>query len=460
MAASAAAQMSPVVRAQLLPQVEGYRTKQAQVNSCIDQLLQMQTTASMTPLMVDKLSRQFAAASEMLAELAETINSTIALTRHSRTQARRLHLTDIPANPMSVVTELSDLTTIAHLKSTARHFTNAVRPVISNIRLPKAIERAGVGGVVQFDDQLSDGDVMKAMWVVEEGGEGGWGEVADTLRFAEPFGCCQLPVTVGAVDLQTHATKADYSSLPRFCTQWMLVGRCVAFRRPTGQQDGTLQLFRHSNNEIRVICNEPGFTITLNPPLPQPNRPVHPFSQHPFAHHAKPHDPPVRHRIAWESGVGWGTVGVNNGAGWASASCMLKGLLLTHRVFAVGGFTYSPTVVVNRSACGGHLGRIMIRSPHTPLNGCSDVTTWEAADGTCVQLHLLTTSNDPFFAYIFFEIPPGNNQDVHVTINTTEAPAAGVPHDAPFAHRFRLTAAKVRRVLGPIAPIVLDGQAP
>ena len=36
--------------------------------------------------MVAKLSRQFAAVSEMLAVLAETVSSTIALTRHRRTQ--------------------------------------------------------------------------------------------------------------------------------------------------------------------------------------------------------------------------------------------------------------------------------------------------------------------------------------------------------------------------------------
>ncbi|CEM09731.1 unnamed protein product [Vitrella brassicaformis CCMP3155] len=294
------------IRAQLLPQVQAYRMKQAQVNSCIDQLLQMDNAASMAPLMVAKVSRQFAAVSDLLTELAETINSTIALTRHRRTQARRLHLTDIPANPMSIILALSDLTAIAHLKSTARPIRNALRPIVRRLRLPKAIERAGVSGVVEFDDQLSHGDVMKAMWVVEEGGEGGWVEVADTLRVAKHCGNCQLPVTVGAGDLQTHATKADFLVLPRFCAQWMLVGRRVVIRRPTGQQDGTLELFRHNNNETRAIRNEPNFAIAINPLLPLPGRPIHPFSQHPFTHHAKPHDPPVRSRIRWQQGGGLG----------------------------------------------------------------------------------------------------------------------------------------------------------
>ncbi|CEM11159.1 unnamed protein product [Vitrella brassicaformis CCMP3155] len=429
MAAIAAAQM---IRAQLLPQVQGYRLKQAQVNSCIDQLLQMDTAASMTPLMVDKVSRQFAAVSELLAELAETINSTIALTRHRRTQARRLHLTDIPAGPMSNITALSDLITVAHLKATARPIRNALRPIIRRIRLPKAIEVARVGGLVQFDNQLSHGDVMKAMWVVEEGGEGGWGEVAETLRFgflgAAPFLC--------AVD-----ARRPQCGLPP--SQWPA-------RRRT-------QLFRHNNNEIRVIRNEPNFAITLSLPLPRPNRPVHPFSQHPFTHHAKPHDPPVCCRMKWDNGVGWVTIGVNDGAVDASASCMLKRRMLAHRMLAVGGFTdHQQWWSVRR----GHLDRIITQSPHTPLDECSDVLAWEWASKRCVQTHVLTTSGDPFIACIFFVIPPCNYQDVRVYISTTEAPAAGVPHDAPFAQGFPRTAAKVRRVLGPITAIVLDGQAP
>ncbi|CEM37156.1 unnamed protein product [Vitrella brassicaformis CCMP3155] len=458
MAAIAAAQMSAAVRARLLPQVEGYRLKQAQVNSCIDQLTQTDTAASMAPLMVDKVSRQFPAVSELLAELTESINSTIALTRHRRAQARRLHLYDLPARPLSVVIAQSDLTAIARFKSTARPITDAIRPIARNLRLPKAIERAGLSGVVQFDDQLSHGDVMKAMWMVEEGGEGGWGEVGETLRFAEHGGYCQLPVTVGAGDLQTHATKADFLALPRFCVQWMLVGRHVAFQLPGGQQDGTLELFRHTN-EIRIIRNEPNFTLTINPPLPLPNRAIHPFSRHPFTHHAKPHDPPVRHRIewhGWQYGVGWGTGVVNRV--FASASCMLKRLILRHRVRTLGGC--SPAVVVDRRVRGGHLDSIMTRSPHTPLNGCSGVMAYGLANGLCGQLHVLTTSDDQFFAWIAFRIQPSDHRNVRVTIGTTEAAAAGVAHDAPFAQRFPLTAAKPRRVLGPIAAIVLDGQAP
>ncbi|CEM28610.1 unnamed protein product [Vitrella brassicaformis CCMP3155] len=451
------------VREQLLPQREFtplitacLQMNQTQANAQITRLSQMDST-QLTVQVVATVNRQLAAVSDHLAELADTIETAIAQATHEgdgasdsathgkdadgHVQATSLHLTDIPANPMSIVLALSDLTTVAHLKSTARLIRNALWPIVRRFRLPNAIEGAGASGVVQFDPQLSHGDVMKAMWVVEEGGEGAWGEVGDTLRVAEHCGNCQLPITVDGADLQTHATKADFLALPRVFAQWMLVGRHVVFRRPTGQQDGTLQLFRHNNNDIRIIRNEPNFTITLNPPLPLlTGRPVHAFSQHPFQQHAKPHDPPVRSRIGWQHGVGWVTIGVNDGPLYASASSMLKDLVLRVR--------------------GGHLDRIMTQSPHTPPNGCSDVLTWEAADRICAQLHVLTSSNDPFLAWTYFGIFPGDNQSVHVTIPTTEAPAAGVFHDAPFAQRFPLTAAKVRSLCGPIASIVLDGQAP
>ncbi|CEM39670.1 unnamed protein product [Vitrella brassicaformis CCMP3155] len=166
------------MRQQLLAQIQAYQTNQARVNNGIGRLTQMDT-AAITPLMVAKVTRQLANESARLAQLADNIDSTIALTTH--TQARRLRVTDIPAGPMSIVLALSDLTTVARLKATARHFRNALRLIVRNIRLRKAIECAGVGGVVRFGAELSHGDVMKAMWLMEEGGEGGWGKVADTL---------------------------------------------------------------------------------------------------------------------------------------------------------------------------------------------------------------------------------------------------------------------------------------
>ncbi|CEM20395.1 unnamed protein product [Vitrella brassicaformis CCMP3155] len=135
--------------------------------------------------------------------------------------------------------------------------------------------------------------------------------------------------------------------------------------------------------------------------------------------------------------------------------------MLVHRGMAVGGMSQSPIVHVDRSVRGGYLDRTVTRSPHTPLDECSHVTAYEAVSGGCGQSHVLTSSGDPFIAWINFGTPPGlTSQNVHMFISTTEAPAAGVPHDAPFAHRFPLTAAKACLVLGPIAAIVLDGQAP
>ncbi|CEL95790.1 unnamed protein product [Vitrella brassicaformis CCMP3155] len=209
----------------------------------------------------------------------------------------------------------------------------------------------------------------------------------------------------------------------------MLVGRRVTFCRPNGQHDGTLQL-RH-NNELRLIRNEPNFAIVINPPLPLPNSPVHPFSQHPFQQHAKPHDPPVRSRITWHPSVGWTTVAANDGVVFSSASSLLKSLIVVHRVLAVGGMSQSPPMAVDRSARGGYLDGVLTRSPHTPLDDCSHVMAHEVVGGMCRQSHWLTSSNDPFIAWIAMRIPPGDNQNVEVTINTSEAPAAGVANDEP-----------------------------
>ncbi|CEL93645.1 unnamed protein product [Vitrella brassicaformis CCMP3155] len=127
---------------------------------------------------------------------------------------------------------------------------------------------------------------------------------------------------------------------------------------------------------------------------------------------------------------------------------------------AVSGMYQSPIVAVDRSVRGGHLDRMLIRPPHTPLDDCSHLTVYEAVSGLCGQSHELTSFDDPFIAFIAMGTPPGDSRNVGVAIYTTEAPAAGVANDAPFAQRFPLTAAKARRVLGPIAPIILDGQAP
>jgi len=73
----------------------------------------------------------------------------------------------------------------------------------------------------------------------------------------------------------------------------------VAFRRANGQQDGTFELFRDNTiNEIRTIRDEPGFAITLNPPLS--TNMLHPLQQHPFQQHIKHDDPPVQWPIRFD----------------------------------------------------------------------------------------------------------------------------------------------------------------
>ncbi|CEM29763.1 unnamed protein product [Vitrella brassicaformis CCMP3155] len=118
----------------MLEQIQAYQTNQARVNRRICRLSQVDAAAT-TPLMVAK--------------------------------ARRLHVTDIPPEPMSIVLALSDTAAVGRSKATSRHFRDALRPIIRNIRLRQAIECAGFGR------------------------------------------CSGLPVTVGTGDLQTHAIKTE-----------------------------------------------------------------------------------------------------------------------------------------------------------------------------------------------------------------------------------------------------------
>mmetsp|Transcript_50639 Transcript_50639/g.126996 ORF Transcript_50639/g.126996 Transcript_50639/m.126996 type:complete len:96 (-) Transcript_50639:91-378(-) len=84
----------------------------------------------LTTQIVAKVSRQLAAVSDMLAELAHTIDTAIALTTHTHTQlrerpqtcpmaalcvcvqVRQLSLDSIPPELMSIVIAASDVTTI------------------------------------------------------------------------------------------------------------------------------------------------------------------------------------------------------------------------------------------------------------------------------------------------------------------------------------------------------------
>ncbi|CEM37219.1 unnamed protein product [Vitrella brassicaformis CCMP3155] len=176
------------LREQLLPQPEFtpgligiLKMNQTRVNNSIGRFSQTDT-AKLTTQMVTDVNRQLAAASDHLAQLAHIIETTIAQTAHegedtteeaTQNNTTGSHAQNIPAELLGTVIAASDVTTVGSFKSTARPIRDAVRSIARHLRLPKAIKRAGLSGVVKFDAQLSHSDVMKAMWVLKEGGEGG-----------------------------------------------------------------------------------------------------------------------------------------------------------------------------------------------------------------------------------------------------------------------------------------------
>jgi len=113
---------------------------------------------------------------------------------------------------------------------------------------------------------------------------------------------------------------------------------------------------------------------------------------------------------------------------------------------------------IDRGVRGGYLDGVLTRSPHTPLEGCAAVTTGEEVDGHVCQFHLLTAFDDPFVASVEFRVRPDDRQNVIVFVATTEQPV-GSPND-PLPARHQRTAALARRSLGPVAPVLLAGEAP
>ena len=92
----------------------------------------------------------------------------------------------------------------------------------------------------------------------------------------------------------------------------MVVGRHVVF------SDGSrLRIFRRAHGEARVIKDEPGFRLTVDPPLP---------AHHLYQQHRQQHDPPVTSKLAL--GAGW--VPGNIPCTGASMSSLAKGMVLCH----------------------------------------------------------------------------------------------------------------------------------
>ncbi|CEM12694.1 unnamed protein product [Vitrella brassicaformis CCMP3155] len=366
-------------------------------------------------------------------------------------------LEDLPADAMGRLQTSTDLTSVGRLKTTARLIKSHIRDALRS-RLTDATDKAGLRGVVRFAPQLGDGGALKALWLMEEGGD--WGEVGDGLRFAGQSGYCQLPITIDARDLQKHDTKTAYVSMPRVAAQWMIVGRHVVFRRRDGQQDGTFELFRDpTTNEIRAIRDEPDFAVTLNPPLSTDH--VHPLQQHPFQQHLKRDDPPVRSAIGYtlHGQGGWVAIGLEYAE--TSVSTFIVDVIMYYHscthidVHHIHGIQME----IDCGVRGGYLDTLLTRSPHTPLEGCSAVvTTEEVPVGSAYQTHLLTAFDDPFIAWVQFRVRLDHHQTVTAVLATTEQPV-GSPYDA-FPVRHPQTTARARRSLGFIAPVFLDGQTP
>ncbi|CEM25055.1 unnamed protein product [Vitrella brassicaformis CCMP3155] len=290
--------------------------------------------------------------------------------------------------------------------------------------------------VIAFDPQSVTEKrlLVAAMWMVEQQS---WDEVAEVLRWASQCACCTLPVNITAADINKHADKTVYVSLPRVLAQLMVVGRHIDFG------DGSrLQLFRHGHH-VRAINDEPGYRLDFNPPLP----PGHLYLQRRLQD-----DPPVHNVIFYYSGRWWS-------AGYftySSLSSCTKRLILSHFV------DDSPDQFHNEISRqvshrwhqyvgGGRLHALLNQSPHTPVDGCT--TTFSQHGG---RYPVLTNNSHNFVAWIVIW-DRGNNRVV-VTVWTTEAAASG--EGAAFKDRFPQTTALARAALEAVGPDMFDRQQP
>ncbi|CEM04403.1 unnamed protein product [Vitrella brassicaformis CCMP3155] len=217
------------------------------------------------------------------------------------------------------------------------------------------LRRAVNGQQVQLlrfdDDQLGTHDLLAAVCVMEEGP---WGEMGEVIELAGQCGNCDLPVILTFDDINAHANKTTYVSAPRVLAQLKMV----------------------------------------DPPLP---------AGHLYQQHWQPHDPPVRESIyysscndadRWQSDrVFFGGQGID-----ASASSFAKAMILdyfeeTHQI-------NDASIGLNRYVGGGRLHDLLIRSPHTPVAGC---TSTLSQNGRVRRLVLIDGSH-PFVAWI--EIGP------------------------------------------------------
>ncbi|CEL92776.1 unnamed protein product, partial [Vitrella brassicaformis CCMP3155] len=295
--------------------------------------------------------------------------------------------------------------------------------------------------VLTFDDaELEDRLLLQAMYLVEDQS---WDEVADALRLAHQLTYCELPVIVTQQDLEQHRSKQGYLAEPRVVALWKIVGRHVDF----GDEQGTFELFDHGNGDLRAIKDEPEHRLDLTP-LPPPT---------PTTHTPSPTPPPVRHHLIYDDEEhGWDTDG-DEVCTEASFSSFLIDAIIAPTVDDM----HETDKLVGRDARGGVLAGVLDQSVHQAVEGTTAVMAFTYGDTRHKQL-LLTPFDHPFIAFINIWDPgfEDGQTSVYVRMYTTEPPAAGVSADAPFKHRFPRTTALARPVLGPIAPIIFDGEDP
>ncbi|CEM09021.1 unnamed protein product [Vitrella brassicaformis CCMP3155] len=313
---------------------------------------------------------------------------------------------------------IPDISTTLQLRATAPCFRKAFSSAQLRNRLDHSLSRDGDGintqqlQLVQFDPSLGMGELMAAVWIAEEGGR--WDETREVLQWASQYRYCTLPVILMADDIRTHASKTAYLSVARVLAQLMVAGRHVDF----GDRS-CLQIFRRANGEVRAIKDEPGFRLTVDPPL---------AAHHLYQQHRLEHDPPVESRINYLGAIGtWESDGLpcTDSSVWSFA----KGMACWWR----------PS------------DGLLTQSPHSPVAGCT--TTLSSRDGR-VRCLVITDESHTFVAWIF--ILDNGNDNVRVWIVTTEAP---VCVSGAFKDRFPVTTQLARVALGSdVAPYVFNGQ--
>ncbi|CEM04409.1 unnamed protein product [Vitrella brassicaformis CCMP3155] len=320
-------------------------------------------------------------------------------------------------------TWLRDLFGAAQLRDRLRH----------SLGSQAGLRRAVNGRQVQLlrfdDDQFGTHDLLAAVCVVEEGP---WDEIGEVIELAGQCGNCDLPVILTSDDINTHTNKSAYVSAPRVLAQLKMVGRHVQFG-----DDSCLQLFQ-DNGEVRAIKDQPGFRLTVDPPLP---------AGHLYQQHRQPHDPPVHESIIYSllAGGRWVSIGGLPFTA-ASVSSFAKAMVLDY--FGRTHKTHVTSIDLNRNVGGGRLDDLLTESPHTPVAGC---TTTLGLNGN-ERLLVLTNNNHNFVAWISIADTGGT---VDVIVYTTEAAVCG---SGPFKHRFPLTTQLARVALAAVAPYFFDGQ--